>query len=204
MEELLAGYVSSADTGNEDLVIASRAALTEFCEVSSDNLDAVCTALLRNLGNRQGQDRVIVPTLEIVAFLFRCGIYGRCREIDYKILCLRVQKACYKTGNMRKIEACVKVYGAVAAVETGAPLRSAELERRREVGIGEARKRLGALLLHPWPRVRAIVVDELWGVVPGIVPGAGQKPAAEKLKGMDWGTAERGSIKALVQTLDLA
>src|SRR5262245_2231378 len=66
--ELLAGYVSSADTGNEELVIASRAALCDFCRESEENLDQVCVALVHNLKTRQGQDRVVVPSLEIVAF----------------------------------------------------------------------------------------------------------------------------------------
>ena len=54
MDELMAGFVTSADTGNEDLVIANRAALSEYCEKSQENLDRVCAALVRNLKNRQG------------------------------------------------------------------------------------------------------------------------------------------------------
>ncbi|KAG7119916.1 hypothetical protein HYQ44_004412 [Verticillium longisporum] len=41
MAELLAGYVTSADTGNEDLVIAARAALTEYCSMAPANRDDV-------------------------------------------------------------------------------------------------------------------------------------------------------------------
>lgn len=75
--DILEGYVTSADAGSEDLIRASRAALTEFCESGSDNLQKVCSTLLlvakRNLKN----DRVLVPTLEVVAFLFDVQVMQR-------------------------------------------------------------------------------------------------------------------------------
>ena len=203
MEELLAGLVSSADTGNEDLVIATRAALCEFCEHSSENSQAVCAALVRNLKSRQGQDRVLVPTLEVTAFLFYVGIFAKCRDggVDYTNMCLQVQKACYKTGNVRKIEACIRVYGAVAS---GLGRGSGE-----EEGVKEARKRLGALMLHPWPRVRSLVVDEIWGwsvtvgavSAPGDLGMKGGDVVVKEVMGVDWGKAEKGAIKAMVKSV---
>lgn len=201
-DELLAGLVVSADTGNEDLVIASRAALTEYCEAGQENIDRVCMALSRNLKARQGQDRVVVPTLEIIAFLFSVGIYQRTTMVDFKNLCLQVQKAGYKSGNVRKLEACVKVYGGVAAMGDQAvplaPMADETLQQRRSDGAAEARKRLGALLIHPWPRVRDSVVDELWGLMSG-----GDIDTAARLKGVDWGKAEKGLIKELLLILGL-
>ncbi|KAK0643446.1 tubulin folding cofactor D C terminal-domain-containing protein [Cercophora newfieldiana] len=210
MEELMAGFVSSADTGNEDLVIATRAALCDFCcaqssdNVNGSNVDLVCTALVRNLKSRQGQDRVLVPTLEVVAFLFHVGIFARCNAVDYKSLCLQVQKAGYKTGNVRKIEACIKVYGAIAALDDGDEnKRSAggagDGGNRREAAA-EARKRLGALAFHPWPRVRSLVVDEVWELLMAL----GEEPVAERLKGVDWGAADKASVRELVAAVGLA
>ena len=188
MAELMAGFVTSADTGNEDLVIASRAALTVFCSASPANLSLVCNALLRNLKERQGQDRVIVPTLEIVAFLFHVGLFQCCEDVDLRSLCLQTQKAGYKTGNVRKIEACVRVYGGVAAMGGGGA---------GVPGPQEARKRLGALLFHPWPKVRTMVVDELWGLV------GEQGRDGDRLTGVDWGKAQKGEIRAVVHELRL-
>ncbi|KFH40835.1 Tubulin-specific chaperone D-like protein [Hapsidospora chrysogenum ATCC 11550] len=188
MAELMAGFVTSADTGNEDLVIASRAALTVFCSASPANLSLVCNALLRNLKERQGQDRVIVPTLEIVAFLFHVGLFQCCEDVDMRSLCLQTQKAGYKTGNVRKIEACVRVYGGVAAMGGGGA---------GVPGAQEARKRLGALLFHPWPKVRTMVVDELWGLV------GDQGRDGDRLTGVDWGKAQKGEIRAVVHELRL-
>ncbi len=185
----MAGFVTSADTGNEDLVIASRAALSEYCVASTANLDAVCTALLRNLKDRQGQDRVIVPTLEIIAFLFYAGIFPRCALIDYSNVCLWVQKSAYKTGNVRKLEACVKVYGAVSSLQ-----ESEASGKMAAAGMAEARRRLGALMYHPWPRIRSLVVDELWGFT-SLRSSAG----ADQLKGVDWGLAQKAQVRSLVE-----
>ena len=199
MDELMAGFVTSADTGNEDLVIASRAALSDYCEESQHNVNRVCAALVRNLKNRQGQDRVVVPTLEIIAFLFYTGVFRGCTEIDYKNLCLLVQKSGYKTGNVRKLEACIKVYGGIAGTGTHAdqvPLATEALEERRRQGVVEGRKRLGALMMHPWPRVKSLVIDELWGLL-----SAEDDNSAERLKGVDWGRADKGAVKALVEQL---
>lgn len=198
MDALLAGYVTSADTGNEDLVIASRAALTTYCDASQLNLERVCSSLFRNLKAHQGYDRIVVPTLQIIAFLFAVGVYPRASTVDMKSLCLQVQKAGYKTGNVRKLEACVKVYGGVAGLgNEGFATASEALAVRRTEGIGEARKRLGAFMVHPWPRVRTAVVDELWELI------AEMDGQGEKLKGVDWGTADKARVKTLVTELGL-
>ncbi|KAK7417550.1 hypothetical protein QQX98_004515 [Neonectria punicea] len=187
MAELLAGFVTSADTGNEDLVIASRAALSDYCEASHENLEVICQALLRNLKTRQGQDRVLVPTLEISAFLFHVGLFQK-STVDLRSLCLQTQKAGYKTGNVRKLEACVKVYSGIASMGD---------QEGAEAGVQEARKRLGALFFHPWPRVRSMVVDALWGLL------GDREDAAQCLKGVDWGLAKKSQIRTLVEDLRL-
>ena len=196
MAELMAGYVLSADTGNEDLVIATRAALCDFCEESHENLSLVAVALWQNLKNSQDQDRVIVPTLEIIAFLFHVGLFQRSTDIDFSSLCLQTQKAGYKTGNVRKITACVKVYGGVAA--TAASHGGGGGEEAARAGAQEAGRRLGALMYHPWPRVRSAVVDELWGLVDD---GEG---AGDRLMGLDWANAGKGQVKAVLEELRLS
>ncbi|KAL6698164.1 tubulin folding cofactor D C terminal domain-containing protein [Trichoderma pleuroticola] len=201
MAGLMAGFVSSADTGNEELVIASRAALTEYCDESPKNLQRVCSALLQNLKTCQSEDRVIVPTLEIIAFLFYAGLFQRSQGISYRGLCLHTQKAGYKTGNVRKVVACIKVYGGIAA-SVGAANGGVNVE----AGAKDARKRLGALMSHPWPRVRSAAVDEIWGLMGG-EEAVGEDGEAEAdghgLTGVDWASAEKSQIKALVTELKL-
>ncbi|KAK1755811.1 tubulin folding cofactor D C terminal-domain-containing protein [Echria macrotheca] len=189
-DELMAGLVSSADTGNEDLVIASRAALCAFCSesCSKKNRDVVCAALVRNLRVYQGDDRVLVPTLEVVAFLFHVGVFSIGGGKEGKRLCLLVQRACFKTGNVRKIEACVRVYGGIASASSSAGRDGG----RDEEGRREARK-----------RVRSLVVDELWGLFCiGNEGGEGEEKGG-MLLGVDWGAADKGAVRGLVEGLRL-
>ncbi|KAI2469910.1 tubulin folding cofactor D C terminal-domain-containing protein [Annulohypoxylon bovei var. microspora] len=185
---LLAGLVTSADTGNEDLVIASRAALANFCEQSAENLKRTCSALVRNLKSYQGQDRVVIPTLEVVAYLFHVGMMQNHPDINLRQLCVLMQKAAYKTGSVRKLEACIKVYSAIAGVDADDQI----------AGVLEARKRLGALMTHPWPRARSLVVDELWGLMDGDENGE-----KANLLAVDWSKAEKSHVKKIVGELGL-
>lgn len=157
-----------------------------------------------NLKTHQGQDRVIVPTLELTAYLFHIGTLYQSQDINLRQLCLLTQKAGYKTGNVRKIEACIKVYGGVAAADRQADddAISPELRSKRQEGVTEARRRLGALLLHPWPHVRALVVDELWGLS-SLEEQASDSSMASKLLSVDWGRAEKTFIKKVVGELGL-
>lgn len=185
MTELLAGFVTSADTGHDDLVTASRAALTDFCEASAAQAGLVYRGLLRNLRGRADEDRLVVPTLEIAAFLFHCGLLRPDAGAGLRELCRQTQMAGYRSGNVRKLLACVKVYGGVASTahDDGSG------------GVQEARRRLAALLFHPWPRVRSGVVDELWGLA-----SDGRR---ERLLGVDWGKADRQAIRGVVAELGL-
>lgn len=175
--------------------------MAEFCDGQPDYLAQVGTVLVQNLKRYQGQDRVLVPTLELMAYLFHTGFLQRCEGLNLRQVCLLTQKAGYKTGNARKIEACIKVYGGVASAAV-AGMADTELGRKRQEGVMEAKKRLGALLLHPWPRVRTLVVDELWGCL--MVGEGSQNPdAASQLMGVDWGKAEKTVIKRVVGQLGL-
>ncbi|KYK59396.1 hypothetical protein DCS_00526 [Drechmeria coniospora] len=192
MAELLAGFVTSADTGNDDLVMASRTALTNFCEASPDKLDSVCAGLMQNIGTPRGEDRVVIPTLEVVAFLFHCGLFPKWRHVNLRSLCLKTQKAGYKSGSVRKLLACIKVYGCVASLGVDGAAGS----EATAAGVQEARTRLGAFLLHPWPRVRTAVIDELWGVT-----SIDDKADGRGLMGVDWATADRAMIDGIVREL---
>jgi hypothetical protein len=89
--ELFEGFVSSADTGSEGLISASRAALVEFCEqgalddsqdysISSKGnpaIDFVCDSLLQVMRKHITNDRFLVPTMEVLSFLFDAAIIQR-------------------------------------------------------------------------------------------------------------------------------
>jgi tubulin-specific chaperone D len=85
--ELFEGLVTSADTGSEDLIRVSRAALADFSELgelkvesSSRQGDAahfVCEGLFQVAKKNITNDRVLVPTLEVMSYLFDVGIMQR-------------------------------------------------------------------------------------------------------------------------------
>lgn len=68
--DLIEGYVTSADSGSEDLIRASRAALAEYCEAQNQHTEHVCGTLFIVAKRNMKNDRVLVPTLEVMAFLF--------------------------------------------------------------------------------------------------------------------------------------
>jgi tubulin-specific chaperone D len=82
--ELFEGLVSSADTGSEDLIRVSRAALANFCygkTTRCDNLHDqidlkvfVCESLFEVAKRNISNDRVLVPALEVMSFLFDAGV----------------------------------------------------------------------------------------------------------------------------------
>ena len=76
-EDLLEGFVSSADTGSEDLVRASRAALAEYCEAEDNNLNIVCGSLFAIMKKSLKNDRIVVPAMEVMGFLFDYQIMQR-------------------------------------------------------------------------------------------------------------------------------
>ena len=66
----MCGLVGSADTGSEDLVRVCRSALASFCHESPQNTDSICATLLQMLEENIANDRILVPTLEVIGFLF--------------------------------------------------------------------------------------------------------------------------------------
>ena len=76
-DNLLEGFVTSADTGSEDLVRASRAALAEYCESDAAKLDSICGGLISIFKRHLKNDRILVPTMEVMGFLFDFQIMQR-------------------------------------------------------------------------------------------------------------------------------
>jgi tubulin-specific chaperone D len=75
--DLMEGYVTSADTGSEDLVRASRAAIAQLCQRGKTSTDVVCSCLSSIMKSNVGNDRVLVPAMEVLSFLFDVGIMSK-------------------------------------------------------------------------------------------------------------------------------
>lgn len=146
---LLGGYVTSAGAGSESLLRASRAAFVLFTEpLDLATLAIHCTYLIDLIRDNITNDRLAVPTLEFVAFLLEAGVLQRLRDEDFawRRLFIEVRKAHFKSGNVQKIEAAVKIYAGMLAV----PRVRAEVQEK-----------LCSMLLHPYPKIRNAAADAL-------------------------------------------
>ena len=106
----------------------------------------------------------------------------------------------------------MRLYGGIAGQLGQPPLCcSSDADEGTLLGAAtEAKKRLVALLYHPWPRVRSVVVDELWAIFVlsqtsryKHEEAAGEATGA-KLLGIDWGSAGKETIRRLIHDLGLA
>ncbi len=82
-------------------------------------------------------------------------------SLSWRSLYLLVQKAHYKTGNVRKLEAAIKVYGGLLQV------------------YPEALDKLTSMLLHPFPKIRNQVADVLF-VARGVGKGVNWMKAGKE------------------------
>ena len=68
-QPLLKGYVSSAGAGSESVLIASRTALAWYLEINNDKRsESFFRDLERLLRNEQGNERLVLPILETLAY----------------------------------------------------------------------------------------------------------------------------------------
>lgn len=91
--DMLQGFVSSADTGSAGLVRVSRAALVDFCESSFDveqkggahkqrhSAQLIWQKLYEIAKSNINNDRILVPTMELLGFLLDVGVTP---ETDFK------------------------------------------------------------------------------------------------------------------------
>ncbi|CAD6579724.1 MAG: hypothetical protein ASARMPRED_009232 [Alectoria sarmentosa] len=166
---LLEGYVTSAGAGSESLLGASRAAFVLYTEsIDLATLAMLCTYLTDLIRENISNDRIAVPTLDFVAFLFEADVLQRLRDQDFawKRLFTEVRKAHFKSGNVQKIEAAVKIYASMMAV----PRVSREVQEK-----------LCSMLAHPYPKIRNAAADALLIVTEdeGLMGVKWSKPQAE-------------------------
>ena len=82
---LLEGYITSAGVGSESLLRASRSALVDYAEnLPASELVALCQDLLEVVRQNIANDRLIIPSLEVIAFLFDAGQFQRVNDADFE------------------------------------------------------------------------------------------------------------------------
>ncbi|KAJ5327292.1 hypothetical protein MYU51_017809 [Penicillium brevicompactum] len=151
---LLQGLATSAISGAEGLVRASRSALTQFLHSQTQAhrqkilmvfLQDFSTILSENLQD----ERFAIPAVEFIAFLVDSYIpvIPEDSDICFRKLFTLVQKSHLKSANIARLEAAVKAYGALTRIDS---LRAGVL------------KKLTGMLLHPFPRVRSSAAEYLF------------------------------------------
>ncbi|CAG7939163.1 unnamed protein product [Penicillium salamii] len=152
----LQGFATSAISGAEGLVRASRSALIQFVnsqslahrqEILMLFLEDLSTILSANLQD----DRFAIPAVEFIAFLIDgfVPIVPEGSDTCFRRIFTLVQKSHLKSANIARLEAAVKAYGALTRIDS---LRAGVL------------KKLTGMLLHPFPRVRSSAAEYLFVV----------------------------------------
>ncbi|PMD47951.1 hypothetical protein L207DRAFT_479337 [Hyaloscypha variabilis F] len=174
--ELMEGYITSADTGSEDLVRSSRAAIASFCADGHTALvyDSLMSILHKQLDPTPApnEDRLVTPCLEVISFLFDWGFLQQL-DLSFNDLYRHATKASQHKGKIRRLEACLKVYAGLC-----------------DVACPGALEQVARMALHRFPRIREAAVDECW-----VLKGVG--------KGVEWGKAGREEERALFKGLGL-
>ncbi|KAK7510960.1 tubulin folding cofactor D C terminal-domain-containing protein [Phyllosticta citriasiana] len=161
------GFISSAGMGSESVVQASRLALVEKMEslpVESEqfSLIHIANVVLGVFKANLSNDRIIMPLLDVVAFLFDVQVLQRLDGSSFKwrnLLSL-VQKSHFKSNNIPKLHLALDAYRGLVSVPAIRP---------------EVMKKLLSMLLHPFPKIRVSAAETLFIIT-----------ANEGLKHHDW------------------
>ncbi|MCJ1312592.1 hypothetical protein MMC25_006266 [Agyrium rufum] len=150
-ESILTGIITSAGAGSENIVIASRDALTYFLEQDPDR-GAGFVLILQDV-LLFGDERLITPAFEVLAFILDTRILSTISleqsHTSWKKLLFAVKKAHFKSTNLPKLKAAVDTYSGLCSIET---VRNDVIEK------------LKTMLVHPYPMVRNLVADTLFAV----------------------------------------
>ncbi|KJK68474.1 Tubulin folding cofactor D C terminal [Aspergillus parasiticus SU-1] len=176
---LFQGIATSAVAGAEGLVRSSRLALVQRinkyeAEQRQDIVTSIIKDLMVALSDNLQDDRYAIPVLEFLAFLLDSYVSSipQPSESSYRKLFVLVQKAHFKSSNIARLEAAIKVYAPLSRLE---PLRADVL------------KKMTSMLLHPFPRVRNAAAEYLF-----------METMLESVKTEDW-TRQPKELKGQVE-----
>ncbi|KAF5865713.1 hypothetical protein ETB97_002687 [Aspergillus alliaceus] len=149
---LFQGLATSAVTGAEGLVRSTRSALVQSInKYEVGQRQNIVTSIIKDLmvvlSDNLQEDRYAIPMLDVLAFLLDGYISPIPSSSEPRKLFVLVQKAHFKSSNIARLEAAIKVYAPLSRLES---LRA------------EVLKKMTTMLLHPFPRVRNAVAEYLF------------------------------------------
>lgn len=145
---IIAGMVSSAAAGTEDIGRASRSALT--IHVLHDDRrqqeldrDSIFACLIEHLEQTVADDREAIPAMETLAFFLEQQL-ANATASSAKVLRV-MQRAHTPTSTIQRLEAATKIYSALCYTD------------HKKAGLDK----LTRLLLHRYPKIRGDAADTL-------------------------------------------
>ncbi|ODH53102.1 hypothetical protein GX48_00637 [Paracoccidioides brasiliensis] len=181
---LARGMITSACTGAEELVRSIHFALLQYVNnKSEEQRKLICAKLIGDwisiVESDNTDDRYAIPAVEMIAFLLdNCFSHSSSDpNIDYRKIFVCVQKFHFKSANVSRIEAAIKIYA---------------LLWRMGVFRNDSMKKLTGMLLHPYPMIRTIAADCLY-----------LETRVEEMKGEDWSSPPK-ELKGKVDDLRVA
>jgi len=158
-----------------DALPVEKSAFEEGSESGCSLLD-VMDILMDLLKGSLANDRIVIPLLEIIAFLFDAQIVQRLigTRFNYRSLLSLTQKAHYKSTNIHKLHIALDVYRGLVEIDS----------TRKDVLL-----KVASMLLHPFPKVRSSAAETLWVIT-----------ADEDLKLHDWSQPPK-NLKTAVEAL---
>jgi len=157
-EAICIGYVHSAGMGSESVVQHARAALVDFIDTLPNETDGetgpfslidLVSCLTRLIKENLGDDRRLLPLLEVMAFLFDMQIVQRlpATRFSFRTLLSLTQKAHFKSTHMQKLQVALDMYRGLGSVPA---TRSDTLAKVK------------SMLLHPFSKIRIAAAETLW------------------------------------------
>ncbi|CAG8507011.1 2497_t:CDS:2 [Acaulospora morrowiae] len=155
--DLLTGFVLAAGGLTESLVRYSSSTLLEYANElpvestpESFTLTDFAKTLLDIFRKYERQDRVVIPLLEVVDLLFENGTLQKIDSDGFSFVDLFecTKKEVVKTGEIRKITACMRVFCGITSL--GGTVRTRALYQ------------LLSLLVHSFPKVRRSTADQFY------------------------------------------
>ncbi|GKZ87491.1 hypothetical protein CBS63078_1096 [Aspergillus niger] len=178
-QPLFQGLATSAVAGSEGLIRSSRSALVQSIQEAEDPQTAVL-AIIKDLAAILGEylqdDRFAIPVLELLAFLLDSFVTSVPDDSapSLRKLFVLIQRAHFKSSNIARLEAAVRAYAPLSRIE--------QLHT-------EVIKKMTALLLHPFPRVRNTVAEYIF-----------METGIEVVKMEDWSKPTK-QLKELVEKM---
>ncbi|XP_014557319.1 hypothetical protein COCVIDRAFT_97412 [Bipolaris victoriae FI3] len=196
-EAICVGFVSSAGMGSESVVQNSRRALLDFVDTlpsSSSSETAgqgnqyslldLATTFLTLLKSHLDNDRILLPLLEVFAFLFDMHVLQRLTTtttttttFPFRTLLSYTQKSHFKSSHVHKLHLALDMYRGLGSVPV-----------TRE----ETLRKVTSMLLHPFPKIRVTAAETLWFLT-----------GEEGLKRHDWSLPSK-SLKPAVDGIRAA